>query len=77
MNQQLSNYVDFLVHTFGRRISPRLTSTERLVRLVDEEFSMYSEGERTTMVGLVLIKFSDLTVTRAVAHHPMKTRSMV
>ena len=75
MSSQLTNYVDFLVRSFGRRISPRLDAQERLERLVDEEFATLPADERSAMVGLVLLKFADLTVTRAVAHHPMTTRS--
>ncbi len=75
MSSQLTNYVDFLVQSFGRRISPRLDAQERLERLVEEEFATLPADERSAMVGLVLLKFADLTVTRAVAHHPMTTRS--
>ena len=75
MSSQLINYVDFLVQSFGRRISPRLDAQERLERLVEEEFATLPADERSAMVGLVLLKFADLTVTRAVAHHPMTTRS--
>jgi hypothetical protein len=75
MSSQLTNYVDFIVRSLGRRISPRLDPQVRLERLVDEEFATLPDDERAAMVGLVLLKFADLTVTRAVAHHPMTTRS--
>ena len=72
----LTNYVDFLVCAFGRRISPRLSAHERLERLVDETYPDVSADERSAMIGLVLLQFADLTVTKVVPHHPMKTRSM-
>ena len=75
MNSQLTNYVDFIVRSLGRRISPRLDAQVRLERLVEEEFATLPADEREAMVGLVLLKFAELTVTRAVAHHPMTTRS--
>lgn len=75
MSSQLADYVDFIVRSLGRRISPRLDAQERLERLVEEEFATLPKDEREAMVGLVLLKFAELTVTRAVAHHPMTTRS--
>ena len=72
----LSNYVDFLAQSFGRRYSSRLSSAEeRLERLVDDEFPHESAEERAAMVGLVLLKFGE--VSKKVQQHSMITRSMV
>ena len=69
----LSNYVDFLAQSFGRRYSSRLSSAqERLERLVDDEFPHESAAERAAMVGLVLLKFGEVK-----QQHSMITRSMV
>lgn len=76
MSDSLTNYVDFLVKSFGRRISPRLSAEERLTQLVDTEFPNDSAAERSAMVGLVLIRFAELTVTRNVPYHHMTLRSM-
>lgn len=77
MSDSLTNYVDFLVNSFHRRISPRLPAEERLRILVDTEFPNDSDAERSAMVGLVLIRFAELTVTRNVPYHQMTLRSMV
>jgi hypothetical protein len=72
----LSNYVDFLAQSFGRRYSSRLSSAqERLERLVDDEFPSESAEERAAMVGLVLLKFG--VVPSTVQRHSMITRSMM
>jgi hypothetical protein len=72
----LDTYVDFLVSAFERRISPRLTAEERLQRLVDESYPHLSDDERSAIISLVTLRFATFTVSRKIAHHPMKTRSM-
>jgi len=72
----MDSYVDYLVSAFHRRISPRLTPEERLQRLVDESYPHLNDDERSAIVTLVTLRFATLTVSRKVAHHSMKTRSM-
>ena len=72
----LSDYVDFLATSFRRKMSPRVSAEERLVRLVDEEFPNFPADERLAMVNMVLIQFADeIVVTRSVSNHSMVTRS--
>ena len=71
----LDQYVAFLVSAFHRKMSPRVDATQRLVRLVDEHYPHLSFDERSAIVGLVLMRFQTLTISRKVPHHTMTLRS--
>lgn len=73
----LDNYVDYIITEFRRRISPRLSTRERLLRLVNEEYPYFTENERAAIITRVLVLFNNFTIHRTIPHHSMKTRSMV
>lgn len=54
----LEKYVDFIVSSFGRRISPRLRPEERLRRLVDETFAESSREERDELFNMVIRRYA-------------------
>ena len=54
----LEKYVDFIVASFGRRISPRLSPEERLRRLVDETFAESPKEERDDLYNMVIERYA-------------------
>ena len=55
----LEKYVDFIVSSFNRRISPRLSPEVRLRRLVDEDFAGSSKEERDELYNMVIRRYAD------------------
>ena len=54
----LEKYVDFIVSSFKRRISPRLSPEARLRRLVDEDFAGSSKEERDELYNMVIRRYA-------------------
>jgi hypothetical protein len=73
----LDKYIDYLISEFGRRISPRLSTQERLQRLVYEEYPHLSDNERSEIITRLIVLFNNFTIHRCVSHHSMNTRSMI
>lgn len=63
----LEKYVDFIVSSFKRRISPRLSPEERLRRLVDETFADSSSEERDELYNMVIVRYADCPTASASA----------